>query len=506
MVAGLVGGVGQAHAAMPTLTLTASGGGDIVSVTARGDASANVILNYQKINYGAYSQYLGTTDSSGYFSTTMSMAGYGIVGGTTARVTVNGQNSIDVAWPYGGTSGSTITLSPSSLFLSLGQSSTITVNNNSGYGISIPANSNPSVANGVINGNQVTVNASAYGSTSMTICSTQYTSNCATLAVSVAVSGNQSAPTLSQTNLSLAVGQSGTVTISGGSAPYTMYYNGANSNYFSGVISGNSLMVLANSIGTSSMSVCSAGGTPCTTLTVAVSSTTTNSLISFSPSTLNVNVGATTTANIYGGYTFYVSSHSNTSVASAYVNGSVVTVTGLNAGSDNITICLYGSQCGTLYVVVGGGTTTQTAITFSNANPAVAVGQTTTVSVYGGTTGSYYIPYTSNSSSVQTSMSGSTLTITGITSGNTVIVVCSSLTNCAAVTATIGATSTGGNGNWFYCATEGSICYFSGTKTVQYGANGAYYYRTATSSAKCNNATFGDPIFGVQKRCYIGGL
>src|SRR5258706_16345383 len=43
---------------------------------------------------------------------------------------------------------------------------------------------------------------------------------------------------------------------------------------------------------------------------------------------------------------------------------------------------------------------------------------------------------------------------------------------------------------------------FSGTASVAYGANGAFNYKTATGSIACNNATFGDPIFGTVKACY----
>ncbi len=59
---------------------------------------------------------------------------------------------------------------------------------------------------------------------------------------------------------------------------------------------------------------------------------------------------------------------------------------------------------------------------------------------------------------------------------------------------------TGGTG-WTNCAAENGTCSFSGTMAVRYGANGSYFYRTATNSIACNNATFGDPIFGTAKQC-----
>ena len=55
-----------------------------------------------------------------------------------------------------------------------------------------------------------------------------------------------------------------------------------------------------------------------------------------------------------------------------------------------------------------------------------------------------------------------------------------------------------------HCADEGGTCSFGGTKNVRYGANGAFAYRTLSNGTACNNATFGDPIPGVPKKCSIG--
>jgi len=60
----------------------------------------------------------------------------------------------------------------------------------------------------------------------------------------------------------------------------------------------------------------------------------------------------------------------------------------------------------------------------------------------------------------------------------------------------------GGPSGYTFCANENGTCSFSGTASVAYGANGAFNYRTATNSIACNNATFGDPISGTAKACY----
>lgn len=53
-----------------------------------------------------------------------------------------------------------------------------------------------------------------------------------------------------------------------------------------------------------------------------------------------------------------------------------------------------------------------------------------------------------------------------------------------------------------FCALEGQRCNFGGVQDVAYGNNGVYAYRYALSGGiDCNNATFGDPIYGVPKAC-----
>jgi len=55
-----------------------------------------------------------------------------------------------------------------------------------------------------------------------------------------------------------------------------------------------------------------------------------------------------------------------------------------------------------------------------------------------------------------------------------------------------------------FCSKEGQRCSFSGTKDVAYGANGKFYYKYGVANGiDCNNAVFGDPIYGVAKACYI---
>ena len=59
--------------------------------------------------------------------------------------------------------------------------------------------------------------------------------------------------------------------------------------------------------------------------------------------------------------------------------------------------------------------------------------------------------------------------------------------------------------NWVNCATEGGNCALPESRTVRYGANGSYLYKTVTGSIACTNAVWGDPLFGVVKGCDYAG-
>jgi galactan endo-beta-1,3-galactanase len=54
-----------------------------------------------------------------------------------------------------------------------------------------------------------------------------------------------------------------------------------------------------------------------------------------------------------------------------------------------------------------------------------------------------------------------------------------------------------------FCANERETCVFSGTRDVVYGADGKFDHQTATDSINCDNETFGDPIRGTRKACYV---
>lgn len=54
------------------------------------------------------------------------------------------------------------------------------------------------------------------------------------------------------------------------------------------------------------------------------------------------------------------------------------------------------------------------------------------------------------------------------------------------------------------CAQQNGTCAFTGTRSVAYGADGVYGYRTVTGGTACDDATLGDPDYGFVKSCWTG--
>ena len=195
VVAGVGMNGGMAHAMTPTLSVYATGNGDSVQITVNGDSYGGVTLYYQKSGYGTQSSYLGSTNSNGYFSTTVSTASYGIVSGSSVYVIVNNQQSSSIAWPYNyNNNSSSIVISPSNITVMVGQSINVTISGGTTPYTMYPATYN--LFQSAISGNTLTITGIAAGSSSMSICSSggAYSGNgCSTLYITVTNQNYQNA-------------------------------------------------------------------------------------------------------------------------------------------------------------------------------------------------------------------------------------------------------------------------------------------------------------------------
>ena len=242
-----------------------------------------------------------------------------------------------------------VTFSQTNPAVAIGQNTTVTIYGGSGNNFYVSSNSSPSAVQANISSNILTLIGIANGTSTISICA--YAGSCGTLTANISSTANSGGPiSLSQATVSILAGQSSNITISGGSAPYSIS-NPSTANIFNGNISGNILTIYGVSAGSANVSICASIG--CTTLYVTINSTTTtiNPPV-FSQNNVLVNVGQNTTVYVTGTGSYYISNNSNSSIASEQINGNSISITGIVAGSTNVSICQNGGQCATLYITV----------------------------------------------------------------------------------------------------------------------------------------------------------
>ena len=285
-----------------------------------------------------------------------------VVSGTQVAVTGNNPGStsanlcdqnnqsrcilLSVTTQSGGTGGQAVTFGQSSVNLSGGTGQIIIISISGGGGsYYVSNNSNASAVSAVINGSSVNLSANSNNaaSASLTICSSS-TSSCGVLYVTVNGGGGTTSGgsvSFSQSSVSLVPGASQSVSISG-SGTYSISSN-SNPSVVSPSISGNTLNLYAvfGAAGSATITVCQQSG-GCGTVAVTVGSSGTSGQIYLSQSSVSLTIGQSATVTVSGGSgsgSYYVSSNSASGVASASLNGSVLTSYGLTNGSTAVSIC-----------------------------------------------------------------------------------------------------------------------------------------------------------------------
>jgi len=435
---------GVAHASTPTLSLIYTGSGDNVLVGVTGDPNSSVTLNYQGTSGSVLFSIIGTTNSTGILSTTLSTSAYGISPtNNLVKVTVNGQQSSSMTWPYssGVSTGSTISLSQTSVTLSVSQTAIITASNNGSNSLYLSGNTSPSVANISLNSNQVTATANMAGSTSVTVCAVGNSSNCATF--SVTVQGATQVLLFSQNNLSITVGQTVPVTVAGGTGTYVVS-NNSNPNAIQTNVNGSTVNFYANtSSGSASVTVCSSDSSACGVINAAATGVTGSSAISFSQTNPAISVGQTVSVTVSGSTgNYYVSSNSAPSIVQTNIVGSTLTLFGNSSGSATISVCSSGGGCGVMVAIVGA---TNAGITLSQTSITLSAGQASTVTISGA--GGYYVSSNSNQSAASAAISGNNVTISAISAGTANITICQSSGQCAALYVTVSGTTAASSGS-----------------------------------------------------------
>ena len=425
-----------AFAATPTLSLS-NVGGSSVQITVNGDPNASVVLYYPTPGgSGNQSTSLGTTNSSGSFSTTISGSSYSIVSGESVYVIVNSQQSGTQLWPSSTTSGSPV-LSQSSVTVGLGQSATITSQNNAAVYLS--SNSSPSVASITTNGGQITVTGVSPGSTVASICYTGTSASCTSLSVT-SRTGSTASITFSPNNLTLSPNASQAVTISGGNGTYSISSN-SNTAVTSANLSGTSITINGIANGNATITVCDTSNA-CGTLSVTVGTASTSGAVTFGQTNPTVIAGQSLNISLSGGSGYFISSNANAGIVTASVSGSSLVLYGSSAGSDSLTVCASSGGCSTLAVNVTSNSSggSSGSVTFGTTNPTIVAGQSMNISLSGAS--SYFVSSNSNASIVQASINGGTLALYGSTAGSDTLTVCASSGGCSTLTVTVTSAAT----------------------------------------------------------------
>ncbi len=455
---------GVALAYSPTLTLTDAGSGNSTIAISGGASYATVSLYYSPTGSSLYNSIsnFGTTNGGGYFSTTVNASAYGITSGSRLYAIVGGDvtntvNGYSTGACWGGCNpGGSLTFSQSNVNVNVGQSVSVTANyysilmyppvNN----LYISSNSNPNVATANVNGNTITMYGQQAGTTQLYVC-VSGSNQCGYIYVTVGGSATGSI-TFSQNNPVLNVNQSFNVYVYSPSGAGNFYVQSVTpNNIVSTSISGSSLNLYGQSNGSATVTVCQYNTSYCGYLYVTVGNGGGSGNIWLNQTSVNLNTNQNTSVVINGtSGSYYVSSNSNSWVASASISGNMLYVTALQAGNTTISVCQNNSSgCATLYVTVNGGTSGG-SVWFSNQNPSLTVGQSQNITISSNYYGSnYYISSNSNSNAVTASISGSNLYIYGQQSGSSTITVCQyNNSQCGSLYVTVSGGSSYGN-IWF---------------------------------------------------------
>ncbi len=464
-----------AYAATPSLSASYTNSGDNVAVSVtNADANASVLLD--NLSTSAL-QSIGTTNSNGDLSITLSTASYNITPGGSVYVTVDGQQSNSLQWPYTSGANSSFSLNQTNLSLTAGQSSVITASTGGPFFLS--NNSNPSVANVSFNGSQITVAGNTAGTTNLTVCLVSSTGICQTATVTVSGSGSQTI-TFSQNNITIPTGQTATVNVSGGTGVYSIT-NNSNSASVGASVSGNVVSLYAsNDPGVSAITVCSSNLSSCSVISLTVSTNTNNSTLIFSNTAPSLLVNQSMNISIIGGVApYYISANSNSSVVSVAVSNNIVSIGGLETGSANITVCSNTNVCQTLPVTVGSGSSGGLAL--GQTNVTVGPGQSDTVTISGGS-GTYYVSSNSNGNVASAAVNGGSVTISGVAAGTDNVTLCSSDGFCSTIYVTVsGSTTTVSSGSAFTLTQVLSVG--QGVNILLSGASAPYTISSSQNSA-----------------------
>jgi hypothetical protein len=169
---------------------------------------------------------------------------------------------------------------------------------------------------------------------------------------------SQTAITLSQTNPAITIGQTLSIPVSGGTGFYTIT-EVANPNVALTSISGSNLVAYGNTVGTTTLTLCS-GASICASQSIYVIQATSTPSI---PITLTIpmRVGDTATFPLGGGNGSFYLTNPITTPFKAVIAGNNLSITGVQPGTNVATVCSSPSNCQVFMFAISPSSNRQTS-------------------------------------------------------------------------------------------------------------------------------------------------
>jgi len=226
--------------------------------------------------------------------------------------------------------------------------------------------------------------------------------------------------------------------------------------------------------------------------------------LTLSQTSIAMNVGQSSVVMVnfpVSGYNnnFYISNNSNSSVATASVSGSQITIYGAASGSTTVSVCANSNnQCASLYVTVSGNN--NGTIYFNPSSVSLSAGQNTFVTVLNNNSNStsYYISNNSNTAAISASLTGTSLYVNALSAGSSIITVCQSgyASSCGTLYVTVVGTV---SGNSNYTVSVKDNFFSPATITIPQGSA-----ITWSNQGSMNHTVTFDTLYGDSGTLYPG--
>lgn len=327
-----------------------------------------------------------------------------------------------------------------------------------GFAPYVVTSSNAAVSTASISGSALTIGGVAGGSAQISV----FDSTGKSVTFSVTVPGSTALYTTAPSSVTAAIGSSLVYAVGGGKSPYTA--TSSNAAVAAATLTGNTLSIGGVKAGTGRVEIRDANGD---LVSIAVDVTDGIALYTSSPTSVSAAIGSTLPFVVGGGTAPYIATSSSPGVASVTLTGTAFAITGVSTGTAQVVLTDAVGARATISVTSASGSGL-----FTTAPNFISTGYVAVPYTVGGGTA----PYTATSSNIgvsTVSLSGTAMTITGVSAGSAQIVV----RDAAGATVTVFHTVTAPAGSAFFTTAPllvsipiGSVSYTVGGGTAPYVA------------------------------------